>query len=382
MENILILGSTGSIGQNAISVIEKGSKYNIIGIAFNQNINKAIEQIKRIKPKYVYIGKKEYVGQLKRIFSDIEYFTEDSLEELISKNDVDFVLNAFVGSAGILPSYYAIFYRKKLALANKESLVVAGKILTHLAKKNNIEIIPIDSEHSAIYQCLEGKRQYLKKIILTASGGPFRQFDKNSFDSVTKEMALKHPKWSMGAKITIDSSTMMNKGFEVIEAGWLFDLDSNQIEVVIHKECIVHSAIELVDGSIIAQLALPDMKLPIAYALFKPERLEFNNTISLVDIGSLSFEKPDLDKFELLGLAQEAFKKKDKNCGLLLNAADEVCVEYFLNDKIKFTDMPKIIKKVVSDFEDNLPQSIFELQSQTQMIKLETEKLIKSLRRL
>jgi len=382
MENILILGSTGSIGQNAISVIEKGSKYNIIGIAFNQNINKAIEQIKRIKPKYVYVGKKEYVEELKKLFPHIEYFTQDSLEELISKKDVDFVLNAFVGSAGILPSYYAIFYGKKIALANKESLVVAGKILTHLAKQNNIEIIPIDSEHSAIYQCLEGKRQYLKKIILTASGGPFRQFHKNHFDSITKEMALKHPKWDMGAKITIDSSTMMNKGFEVIEAGWLFDLESNQIEVVIHKECIIHSAIELIDGSIIAQLAFPDMKLPIAYALYKPQRLEFENSISLVDIGNLSFEKPDLDKFELLGLAQEAFKKKDKNCGLLLNAADEVCVEYFLNDRIKFTDIPKIIKKIVSDFEDNLPENIFELQHQTQIIKSETVKLIESLRRL
>ncbi|MGC8821470.1 MAG: 1-deoxy-D-xylulose-5-phosphate reductoisomerase [Desulfurella sp.] len=381
MENILILGSTGSIGQNVIEVIKKGSKYNIIGIAFNKNITKAIEQIEKLKPKYVYVGQLEYISQLKNLFPYIEFFSQNELSELIAKNDIDFVINAFVGSAGILPSYYAIYYKKKFALANKESLVVAGKILTELAKKNKIEIIPIDSEHSAIYQCLEGKRQFLKKIILTASGGPFRLTDKERFESITKEMALNHPKWNMGAKITIDSATMMNKGFEIIEAGWLFDVDSKQIEVVVHKECIVHSAVELIDGSIIAQMAQPDMKLPIAYALYKPSRLEFENRISLIDIGTLTFEKPDLDKFELLALAQDAFRKKDKNCGLLLNAADEVCVEYFLQNKIKFTDISKIIKKIMEDFEDKMPENIFDLQNQTQLIKKETEKVIESLRR-
>ncbi|MGB9744088.1 MAG: 1-deoxy-D-xylulose-5-phosphate reductoisomerase [Desulfurella sp.] len=381
MENILILGSTGSIGQNVIEVIKKGSKYNIIGIAFNKNITKAIEQIEKLKPKYVYVGQLEYISQLKNLFPYIEFFSQNELSELIAKNDIDFVINAFVGSAGILPSYYAIYYKKKFALANKESLVVAGKILTELAKKNKIEIIPIDSEHSAIYQCLEGKRQFLKKIILTASGGPFRLTDKERFESITKEMALNHPKWNMGAKITIDSATMMNKGFEIIEAGWLFDVDSKQIEVVVHKECIVHSAVELIDGSIIAQMATPDMKLPIAYALYKPSRLEFENRISLIDIGTLTFEKPDLDKFELLALAQDAFRKKDKNCGLLLNAADEVCVEYFLQNKIKFTDISKIIKKIMEDFEDKMPENIFDLQNQTQLIKKETEKVIESLRR-
>ncbi|MGC8615722.1 MAG: 1-deoxy-D-xylulose-5-phosphate reductoisomerase [Desulfurella sp.] len=381
MENILILGSTGSIGQNVIEVIKKGSKYNIIGIAFNKNITKAIEQIEKLKPKYVYVGQLEYISQLKNLFPYIEFFSQNELSELIAKNDIDFVINAFVGSAGILPSYYAIYYKKKFALANKESLVVAGKILTELAKKNKIEIVPIDSEHSAIYQCLEGKRQFLKKIILTASGGPFRLTDKKQFDAITKEMALNHPKWNMGAKITIDSATMMNKGFEIIEAGWLFDVDSKQIEVVVHKECIVHSAVELIDGSIIAQMATPDMKLPIAYALYKPDRIEFENKISLVDIGTLTFEKPDLDKFELLALAQDAFRKKDKNCGLLLNAADEVCVEYFLQNKIKFTDISKIIKKIMEDFEDKMPENIFDLQNQTQLIKKETEKVIESLRR-
>ncbi|MGC9168157.1 MAG: 1-deoxy-D-xylulose-5-phosphate reductoisomerase [Desulfurella sp.] len=381
MENILILGSTGSIGQNVIEVIKKGSKYNIIGIAFNKNITKAIEQIEKLKPKYVYVGQLEYISQLKNLFPYIEFFSQNELSELIAKNDIDFVINAFVGSAGILPSYYAIYYKKKFALANKESLVVAGKILTELAKKNKIEIVPIDSEHSAIYQCLEGKRQFLKKIILTASGGPFRLTDKERFESITKEMALNHPKWNMGAKITIDSATMMNKGFEIIEAGWLFDVDSKQIEVVVHKECIVHSAVELIDGSIIAQMAQPDMKLPIAYALYKPSRLEFENRISLIDIGTLTFEKPDLDKFELLALAQDAFRKKDKNCGLLLNAADEVCVEYFLQNKIKFTDISKIIKKIMEDFEDKMPENIFDLQNQTQLIKKETEKVIESLRR-
>ncbi|MGB9755578.1 MAG: 1-deoxy-D-xylulose-5-phosphate reductoisomerase [Desulfurella sp.] len=381
MENILILGSTGSIGQNAIEVIKKNSKYNVIGIAFNQNINRAIEQIKQIKPKYVYVGKREFIGQLKSLFPKIEYFTQDTLADLMSKNDINFVLNAFVGSAGILPSYYAIYNNKKFALANKESLVVAGKILTDLALKNNVEIIPIDSEHSAIYQCLGGKRQYLNKIILTASGGPFRRFDKSQFANITKEMALHHPKWNMGEKITIDSATMMNKGFEVIEAGWLFDLIPDQIDVVVHKESIVHSAVEFIDGTIIAQLAVPDMKLPIAYALYKPERIEFENKISLVEIGNLSFEKPDLDKFELLALAQEAFRKKDRNWGLLLNAADEVCIEYFLNNKIKFCDIPKIIKKIVLEFDDRISSNIFELQKQTQIIKKETTKLIESLRR-
>lgn len=381
MENILILGSTGSIGQNAIEVIKKGSKYNITGIAFNQNINRATEQIRQIKPKYVYVGKSEFIDQLKSLFPNIEYFTQDALADLIAKDDIDFVLNAFVGSAGILPSYYAIYNKKKFALANKESLVVAGKILTDLASKNKVEIIPVDSEHSAIYQCLDGKRQYLNKIILTASGGPFRCFEKDQFVNITKEMALHHPKWNMGEKITIDSATMMNKGFEVIEAGWLFNLTPYQIEVVVHKESIVHSAVEFIDGSIIAQLALPDMRLPIAYALYKPERIEFENKISLFEIGNLSFEKPDLDKFELLALAQEAFQKKDRNWGLLLNAADEVCVEYFLNNKIKFSDISRIIKKIILEFDDELPNNIFELQAQTQRIKKETAKLIESLRR-
>lgn len=381
MENILILGSTGSIGQNAIKVIKKGSKYNIIGIAFNQNINRAIEQIRQIKPKYVYVGKREFIEQLKSLFPNIEYFMQDTLADLISRDDIDFVLNAFVGSAGILPSYYAIYNKKKFALANKESLVVAGKILTNLASKNKVEIIPIDSEHSAIYQCLDGKRQYLNKIILTASGGPFRRFDKDQFVNITKEMALRHPKWNMGEKITIDSATMMNKGFEVIEAGWLFNLTPYQIEVIVHKESIVHSAVEFIDGSIIAQLAVPDMKLPIAYALYKPERIEFENKISLFEVGTLSFEKPDLDKFELLALAQEAFQKKDRNWGLLLNASDEVCVEYFLKNKIKFSDISRIIKKIVLEFDDELSNNIFELQEQTQRIKKETTKLIESLRR-
>lgn len=376
MENILILGATGSIGRNAIDVIDQSNKYNIIGIAFNKNIEKAIDQIKKIKPKYVYLGTKEYIAPLKNLFPSIEYFWPETLEELIAKDDINFVLNAFVGSAGILPSYYSLLYKKKIALANKESLVVAGKILMDLAKKNNIEIIPIDSEHSAIYQCLENKRQYLNKVILTSSGGPFRDLKKEYFANITKEMALNHPKWVMGAKITIDSATMMNKGFEILEAGWFFDLDISQIEVVIHKECIVHSAVEFLDGSIIAQMGLPDMKIPIAYALYKPERIVLNNKLSLTEIGSLSFKKPDFDKFELLGLAQEAFQKKGKNLGLLLNAADEVCVDNFLKGEIKFTHIPEIIKNIIKIFEDNLPNDIFELKKQTQIIKREAQNLI------
>lgn len=376
MENIVVLGSTGSIGSNTLDILKRSRKYKLLGLSFNKNINLAVEQIKEFKPVYVCCADRHYVDIIREKFNDIVVLSgEDGMCELASLNDADCVVNALVGTSGLLPTYFAIKSRKKFALANKESLVIAGRLFYEMARKNSVEIIPIDSEHSAIYQCLENRdRNDVSSIILTASGGPF--LNRKNFDNINVKDALNHPNWSMGKKITIDSATLMNKGFEIIEARWLFDMTYDKINVLIHKESVVHSAVEFIDGSILAQLGVADMRIPINYALFKPHRLKLDLKLNLSKIGHLSFEEPDFNMFPTLGFAYDALKKEDKNLGLLLNAADEVAVSYFIAHKIKFKSIFDILKYALYNFENNLSDNIYEIARETSMIETEIRNLI------
>ena len=376
MENIVVLGSTGSIGKNTLDIISRTDKYNLLGISFNKNIKEAKKQIKKFHPSFVCAGENTDISTLQKEYKDITFFKgKDSLERLSSLQEADIFVNALVGTAGLIPTYFILKNGKKLALANKESLVIAGKIFRNMANNQNLEIIPIDSEHSAIYQCLEGRdKKLVSRIILTASGGPF--FDRRDFKNITIQDALNHPTWTMGKKVTIDSATMMNKGFEIIEARWLFDMDYNKIKVVIHKESIVHSAVEFIDGSIIAQMGAHDMRIPIAYALTKPDRINLEFKTDLTSLGSLHFEKPDYDRFPTINFAYESLKKEEKNLGLVLNAADEIAVDCFLKGKIVFSDIFKIIEKAFYKFENNLNGDIFYIEKETRLIKKEIESLI------
>ncbi|AEA34462.1 1-deoxy-D-xylulose-5-phosphate reductoisomerase [Hippea maritima] len=377
MQNVVVLGSTGSIGVNTLDIIRYDNNFNVIGLSCNKNVELLKKQIDEFRPSYVCVASGTDLTHLKSLYPDVCFFEgKEGLVELIDLDEVDVVVNALVGVSGLLPSYFALKNKKKLALANKESLVVAGRVLRGLSYKNGIEIVPIDSEHSAIYQCLEHRdKDDVSKIILTASGGPF--WDRDNFEGVEPEDALAHPNWNMGKKITIDSATMMNKGFEIIEARWLFDIPADKIDVVIHRQSIVHSAVEFVDGSIIAQIADHDMRIPIAYALTKPKRLDLPFKINLWGVGSLTFEKPDFKRFRTLEFAFEALKKEDKNLGMVLNAADEVAVDEFLNGNIDFKDIFEILEVSLYKFEDKLPEDIFEIDRDSERLKQEVLGLIR-----
>ena len=347
-KGVAILGSTGSIGGQALEVIsEQDELFRVEVLTANENCDLLINQAKKYKPNSVVIvNEKKY----QKVFSELNplnikvYAGSESLNQIVDSDEIDIVLTALVGYSGLLPTINAIKNRKKIALANKETLVVAGSLIKNLCEENSTEIIPVDSEHSAIFQCLAGEESNpIEKIFLTASGGPFRGKRLDDLKNITKKQALKHPNWSMGAKITIDSATLMNKGLEVIEAKWLFDLSKEQIEVVVHPQSIIHSAVQFQDGSIKAQLGLPDMKLPIQYALGFPKRL--NNRFerfSFFDYPNLTFEKPDLETFKNLALAYKAMEKGG-NSPCILNAANEIAVSAFLNDKIGFLNMADLI---------------------------------------
>ena len=347
-KRIAILGSTGSIGTQALEVIEAHpDAFELEVLTAHNNAHLLIQQAITFKPNVVVIGNEmlydEVFGALDA--HDIKvYAGEQALCSVVEMDTVDLVLTAMVGYAGLRPTIRAIEYGKTIALANKETLVVAGQLITDLAQKKGVNIYPVDSEHSAIFQCLAGEfYNPIEKIILTASGGPFRGKDAAFLASVTKEQALKHPNWDMGAKITIDSASLMNKGLEVIEAKWLFNLRNDQIEVVVHPQSIIHSLVQFQDGSLKAQLGLPDMKLPIQYALGYPERLKSNfPRFSFTDYGQLTFEQPDLETFRNLALAYEAMAQGG-NMACILNAANEIAVQAFLEDKIKFLEMPDLI---------------------------------------
>ncbi len=351
-KRIAILGSTGSIGTQALEVIEQNpEKFEIEVLTANNNVDLLIAQAKKFQPNVVVIAnpeKYEYVsGALKN--EDVKvYAGPDALNQVVQMDTVDMVLTAMVGYSGLLPTYNAIKAKKSIALANKETLVVAGEIITKAAIENQVEILPVDSEHSAIFQCLTGEfRNPIEKILLTCSGGPFRGKTIEELQQVTVDNALNHPNWEMGAKITIDSATLMNKGFEMIEARWLFGVPPSKIEVVIHPQSIIHSLVQFEDGSIKAQLGLPDMKLPIQYALGFPQRIKNNfQRFSFANYPTLTFEQPEPKIFRNLALAFEAINKGG-NMPCVLNAANEIVVDAFLNRKIAFLQMPEIIEKAM-----------------------------------
>jgi len=345
---VAILGSTGSIGTQALEVIHSHKNlFEVEVLTANNNSSLLIEQAKKFKPNAVVIVNEKKYPEVNSALKNhgIKVFSgEDSLEQIVSSDNIDIVLTALVGYSGLKPTISAIKSGKKIALANKETLVVAGELITRLCRDYNAPLYPVDSEHSAIFQCLVGEEHNpIEKIFLTASGGPFRGKSIAELKNITKSQALKHPNWNMGAKITIDSATLMNKGLEVIEAKWLFGLEKEKIDVIVHPQSIIHSAVQFEDGSIKAQLGLPDMKLPIQYALGFPLRLKNTFTrFSFLDYPELTFEKADEKTFRNLALAYRAMKKGG-NSPCVLNAANEIAVDAFLNDKIGFLNMSDLI---------------------------------------
>ena len=353
IKNIAILGSTGSIGTQTLDVISEYSDrlYPYL-LTANHNSELLISQALKYKPRKVVIADVSHFVAVREALAGtgIEVAAgADAIAESVADTEIDIVVTALVGYSGLAPTIRAINAGKKIALANKETLVVAGELITGMLKDSVSELIPVDSEHSAIFQCLVGEdMESVEKLILTASGGPFRTMSVAEMSKVTKADALNHPNWKMGAKVTVDSASMMNKGFEMIEARWLFNIVPDRIEIVVHPQSIVHSMVEFSDGSIKAQLGLPDMRLPIRYALNYPERLQSKAERLTVDrYSSLTFEKPDMQKFPLLGMAFDAIRAGG-NVPCALNAANEIAVAAFLSDKIRFVDMPVVVGKAVA----------------------------------
>ena len=369
-KGIAILGSTGSIGTQTLEVIsEHKNLFSVEVLTANNNCDLLIEQAKKYKPNAVVIVNRDKYDKVNSELFKLGikvYAGQKSLEQIVESEEINIVLTALVGYSGLIPTINAIKLGKKIALANKETLVVAGDLITKLSKEYNAPIYPVDSEHSAIFQCLVGENNNaIEKIYLTASGGPFRGKKAAELKKITKKQALRHPNWSMGAKITIDSATLMNKGLEVIEAKWLFNLNKEQIDVVVHPQSIIHSAVQFEDGSIKAQLGIPDMKLPIQYALGFPNRLKNNfKRFSFFDYPNLTFEKADEKTFRNLSLAFRAMSKGG-NSACILNAANEIAVEAFLNDKIGFLNM--------SDLIDNCLEKITFVKSPTIEDYIETD---------
>jgi 1-deoxy-D-xylulose-5-phosphate reductoisomerase len=370
-QKLAILGSTGSIGTQALDIVRQHpDKFEVIALTANSNWKLLAEQVKEFNPKYALIGNKRHAKDLENECSQTNILNgKEDLPELASLNSVDIVLNALVGYAGFDSTLAAIQADKKIALANKESLVVGGEILTEELKRSEAELIPVDSEHSAMLQCLAGESwDDIEKIIITASGGPFRAFTKEQMQQVTAEQALDHPNWNMGAKITIDSSTMMNKGLEIIEAHWLFGIPVHKIQPVIHPQSIIHSMITFIDGSSKAQLGLPDMKVPIIYALTYPERLDLDTPrMNWDEILNLTFEPVDFDKFPCVRLAMESIEKGGY-APAILNAANEVAVQRFLNKEIGYIQIPEIVEKSLAniDWNDSLnAETLKEIDKET-----------------
>lgn len=365
MKSLSILGSTGSIGLSTLDVVRQHpEKFNVTGLAEGHDIGLLAEQIREFNPEIVSVRDEESAGKLRELIGperpEIRWGIEGAAEVGAAEGS-DMVVSAIVGAAGLVPTVRAIKAGKDIALANKETLVVAGQLVSDLVKEHNVTLLPVDSEHSAIFQSLTGHRtEDIERIILTASGGPFRQTPADELKGVGPEKALKHPQWSMGAKITIDSATLMNKGLEVIEAHWLFDMPAEKIGVVVHPQSIIHSMVEYIDGCVMAQLGAPDMRAPIAYAIAWPERCESGiKKLDLTQIGTLTFEEPDTQRFPALRLAFDALKA-GRTYPAVLNAANEIAVAAFLDKKIDFTDIPAIVEKTMQIHEPSAPSSLEE----------------------
>ena len=353
MRHIAILGSTGSIGTQTLQVIAANpDRFCVEVLTANNNVGLLVEQALKFKPNSVVIANEEKYSLLRDALRHEEvkvYAGAEAIAQVVTSSPIDLVVTAMVGYSGLIPTIEAIKAGRNIALANKETLVVAGELINHLVEQHKVAILPVDSEHSAIFQCLMGENQSrVEKLILTASGGPFRGRDRAFLETVTPAAALKHPNWHMGAKVTIDSASMMNKGFEVIEAKWLFGMNPEQIEVVVHPQSIVHSMVQYTDGSIKAQLGVPDMRLPIQYALTFPERIVADfGRVDFASCQTLTFEKPDLETFRNLGLAYEAMHKGG-NMPCILNASNEVAVDAFLQEKCSFTAMSELIETTMA----------------------------------
>ena len=365
-KKVTVLGSTGSIGRQTLDVLSAfKDDFEVVGLAAGKNASLLAEQIKEHNPRFVSVKDAFLAQELKSILKNpvIEIFWGDIGLEFISSCSCDIVVNSLVGSLGLKPTIAALSHGKRVAFANKETLVIAGSLIKDLLVKNRGEVIPLDSEHVAIHQCIgDSPKEKIKRVILTASGGPFRTWTKEQIQKATKEQALKHPTWVMGQKITVDSATLMNKGLEIIEAMTLFNLDINQVDVFIHPQSIMHSAVEFIDGNIIAQLGATDMKLPIQYSLFYPERkaLPFNLFCDLLSVGKLEFEKPDFERFPCLKLAYDV-ALKGQSYPIVLNAANEVAVDLFLKDQISFGDIEKIISGALERHNPVTPKSLEEI---------------------
>ena len=380
MKKISILGSTGSIGVNSLDVIERNPEsFQVLALSAGSNVELFAEQIRKFKPQVVALFDSKKVPLLKEQIADLDVeilFGEKGLVSVATHSEVDVVVSGVVGSAGLLPAIHALRSGKNLALANKETLVIAGELVLKEAEKTNSRIIPIDSEHSAIFQALNGeKKEQIKKIILTASGGPFRTYSLDQMENITVKDALNHPNWNMGSKITIDSSTMMNKGLEYIEAKWLFGINT-PVEIIVHPQSIIHSMIEFFDTSIIAQLGIPDMRVPIAYALSYPDRFECDlPSLDLAAIGNLTFEKPDFERFPCLQLAIDAMDI-GKTMPTVLNAANEIAVQAFLDELIPYKEISELIQMVMQNHSPSPLNELQDVLDSDQWARKETKKLI------
>ena len=384
MKKIVILGSTGSIGVTALRVIRQNpEKYKVVGLTAGRNVRLLLRQIAEFKPKAVAVLQEKDKEWLKSEVQDqfIEVYSgEEGFVKVATIAESDIVISSIMGAAGLIPTFSAIKAGKDIALANKETIVMAGPIVVEEVKKRGVFIIPVDSEHSAIFQSIQGHpKDDIKRVILTASGGPFKDASLEEMANVTPEQALKHPNWKMGKKITIDSATMMNKGLEVIEARWLFDIPVDKIDILVHPQSIVHSMVEYKDGSIIAQLGIPDMSIPISYALSYPHHVENDlPSLELDKIKVLSFEKPDLKRFKCIRLAYEAIKIGG-SMPAVMNGANEVAVEAFLRKEIGFLDIPDIIERVMSVHEPFPVDSIASVMEADRWARQKAEDIIKSI---
>lgn len=371
-QKIAILGSTGSIGTQTLDIVSQNpDDLQVVAMSCGSNIDLFEKQIRKYRPSLVSVGNEKLANDLKTRLSDIDIdirYGMDGLIAVATAEDADTVVTAVVGMIGVQPTIAAINAKKTIALANKETLVTAGHIIMPLAKEKGVSILPVDSEHSAIFQSLNGERHnQISKILLTASGGPFRGKTLDDLENVSLEDALKHPNWSMGAKITIDSATMINKGLEVMEAKWLFGVNLNQVEVVVHPQSILHSAVEFMDGAVIGQMGTPDMRLPILYALFYPNRKTlYAEPLDLFKVGTLTFEKPDMETFYGLSLAYDAMDAGG-NVPTVFNAANEKAVAKFLNNKIKFLEIPEIVSEAMINV-DFIPNPTIEQVLETEQM--------------
>lgn len=360
---IAVLGSTGSIGTQTLQVVEEHPEcFEVYALTANKRVDDLIAQARKFCPEVVVIGDETKYEYLQEALSDLPikvYTGYESICQIVEAQPIDVVVTAMVGFSGLRPTIAAIKAGKAIALANKETMVVAGELINELANEYKVPILPVDSEHSAIFQCLAGEmHNKVEKIILTASGGPFRTFTKEQLEKVTKEQALRHPNWSMGAKITIDSATIMNKGFEVIEAKWLFGIGAEDIEVIVHPQSVIHSMVQFADGAVKAQLGTPDMRLPIMYALSYPQRLETKwERLDFGKMGQMTFEKPNLELFPCLKHAYDALAMGG-NMPCVINAANEICVSAFLNERIGFTDISRLIERAMQSAEYKLKPTL------------------------